>query len=190
MTASRIRDLNDRFRRLGQGNGRLFVTAGVQSRGPVFVAEAICAVRSDDSFEGANDPYGERDFGVVTVKGPKGELSQDLPDEVSVRQEGEELLVERREQRVAVLAARETDHDLFAILDHVVAQDRLTGMVLELLGQCLVIDARIESPLVQAHDEIGVTLVQTEHTHIPKPPRCVQHQPPRSARKRCTSVRR
>jgi hypothetical protein len=71
MTASRIRDLNDRFRRLGQGNGRLFVTAGVQARGPVFVAEAICAVRSDDSFEQANDPYGERDFGVVTVKGTR-----------------------------------------------------------------------------------------------------------------------
>ena len=35
--------------------------------------------------------------GTVTVKGPKGELSQDLPDEVSVRQEGEELLVERRD---------------------------------------------------------------------------------------------
>jgi large subunit ribosomal protein L6 len=35
--------------------------------------------------------------GTVTVKGPKGELAQDLPDEVSVRQEGGELLVERRD---------------------------------------------------------------------------------------------
>ena len=45
MTASRIRDLNDRFRRLRQGHGRLIVTAGVNARGPAFVAEAICAVR-------------------------------------------------------------------------------------------------------------------------------------------------
>lgn len=31
----------------------------------------------------------------VTVKGPKGELSQDIPERVTVRQDGEELLVER-----------------------------------------------------------------------------------------------
>ena len=34
--------------------------------------------------------------GSVTVKGPKGELTQDLPEGVDVRQEGEEILVERR----------------------------------------------------------------------------------------------
>jgi large subunit ribosomal protein L6 len=32
---------------------------------------------------------------TVTVKGPKGELRRDLPDEVTVRQDGEQLLVER-----------------------------------------------------------------------------------------------
>ena len=31
----------------------------------------------------------------VSVKGPKGELSQAVPDAVTVRQEGEELLFER-----------------------------------------------------------------------------------------------
>ena len=31
----------------------------------------------------------------VTVKGPKGQLERDLPGEISIRQEGEELLVER-----------------------------------------------------------------------------------------------
>lgn len=67
MTNNRIRDLNDRFRRLRQGNGKVFVTAGVQARGPVFVAEAICAVRSFDAFSPDNDPYGERDFGAVVV---------------------------------------------------------------------------------------------------------------------------
>ena len=33
--------------------------------------------------------------GTVTVKGPKGELSERLPEGVSARQEGEEILVER-----------------------------------------------------------------------------------------------
>ena len=69
MTASRIRDLNDRFRRLRQGQGRLFVTAGVNARGPAFVAEAICAVRSFEAFSADNDPHGEHDFGAVTVQG-------------------------------------------------------------------------------------------------------------------------
>jgi Protein of unknown function (DUF3768) len=67
MTDNRIRDLNDRFRRLRQGNGKVFVTAGVEARGPVFVAEAICAVRAFDCFTPDNDPYGEHDFGVVPV---------------------------------------------------------------------------------------------------------------------------
>lgn len=68
MTDNRIRDLNDRFRRLRQGNGRVFVTAGLQARGPAFVAQAICAVRSFDAFTPDNDPHGEHDFGVVMVK--------------------------------------------------------------------------------------------------------------------------
>ncbi|MCP4434412.1 MAG: 50S ribosomal protein L6 [Actinomycetia bacterium] len=33
--------------------------------------------------------------GSVTVKGPKGELSQPLPEEVSLRQDGDEIIVER-----------------------------------------------------------------------------------------------
>jgi len=33
--------------------------------------------------------------GRVAVKGPKGELSRDIPGAITVRQEGEELLVER-----------------------------------------------------------------------------------------------
>ena len=33
--------------------------------------------------------------GTVTVKGPKGTLSRDLPGEITVRQEGDTLLVER-----------------------------------------------------------------------------------------------
>jgi len=33
--------------------------------------------------------------GLVTVKGPKGELAQALPERVSVRRDGEEIVVER-----------------------------------------------------------------------------------------------
>ncbi len=33
--------------------------------------------------------------GAVTVKGPKGELSQQIPDTITVRRENDELLVER-----------------------------------------------------------------------------------------------
>jgi large subunit ribosomal protein L6 len=32
---------------------------------------------------------------TITVKGPKGELSRELPEQVTVRQDGDELLVER-----------------------------------------------------------------------------------------------
>ncbi|MBM3683461.1 MAG: 50S ribosomal protein L6 [Actinobacteria bacterium] len=35
------------------------------------------------------------DGGTVTVKGPKGELSHELPEKISVRQDGDQLLVER-----------------------------------------------------------------------------------------------
>ncbi len=35
------------------------------------------------------------DGSTITVKGPKGELHRDVPEQVTVRQDGEELLVER-----------------------------------------------------------------------------------------------
>ena len=71
MTQNRIRDLNDRFRRLRQGNGRVFVTTGVKARGAVFLAEAICSVRTFDMFTAENDPHGEHDFGAVMVNGSR-----------------------------------------------------------------------------------------------------------------------
>jgi Protein of unknown function (DUF3768) len=71
MSKNRIRNLNDRFRRLRQGNGKVFITASVQDRGPLFVAEAICAVRSFDNFTPDNDPHGEHDFGALDVKGTR-----------------------------------------------------------------------------------------------------------------------
>ena len=35
--------------------------------------------------------------GSISVKGPKGELSRDLPERITVRQDGDALLVERRD---------------------------------------------------------------------------------------------
>ena len=71
MTNTRIRDLNDRFRRLRQGSGKVFVTAGIEALGPVFVAEALCAVRAFDAFTPDNDPHGEHDFGAIHVQGTR-----------------------------------------------------------------------------------------------------------------------
>ncbi|MEO0793025.1 MAG: DUF3768 domain-containing protein [Pseudomonadota bacterium] len=68
MTASRIRELNDRFRKLRQGNGRVFVTAGIEAAGPVFMTETIAAVRAFDDFATRNDPHGEHDFGSLCVR--------------------------------------------------------------------------------------------------------------------------
>ena len=71
MTKLRIRDLNDRFRRQRQGNGKVFITASIEAMGPVFVVEALCAVRSFDAFTTDNDPYGQHDFGAVVVRGTR-----------------------------------------------------------------------------------------------------------------------
>lgn len=67
----RIRELNDRFRRDGIGNGSVLVTAGVQASGAAFVFAVLDAVRRFDGFDAGNDPWGERDFGVVEVDGQR-----------------------------------------------------------------------------------------------------------------------
>lgn len=66
-----IRELNDRFRRDGEGDGTLVVTSGLTGNGIDFVREAVAAVRSFDAFTPDNDPYGEHDFGAVEVNGQK-----------------------------------------------------------------------------------------------------------------------
>lgn len=66
-----IRELNDRFRREGFGNGSVMLTIGIQERGREFVLAAIEAVKDFDSFSGDNDPWGEHDFGAVEVVGEK-----------------------------------------------------------------------------------------------------------------------
>jgi hypothetical protein len=66
--STRIAALNDALRK--DPSKPLWVfTAGVMSRGPGFVNGAINAVKAFTSFTADNDPYGEHDFGSVTVDG-------------------------------------------------------------------------------------------------------------------------
>ena len=68
---TRIRELNDRFRMTGQGNGSIVITQGVQDKGLAFIRRAIDAVRTFDDFDRHNDPWGERDFGAIELDGEK-----------------------------------------------------------------------------------------------------------------------
>jgi hypothetical protein len=65
---TRIRALNDAFRRTGQG-GRLYVTPGIQNLGLVPVATLFQLVARYDAFSEDNDPYAEHDFGSLKFQG-------------------------------------------------------------------------------------------------------------------------
>ena len=67
----RVRELNDAFRRNGQGNGTVMLTVGVQGEGQEFLEAAVAAVQAFDAFSEDNDPWGEHDFGAVEVLGQK-----------------------------------------------------------------------------------------------------------------------
>lgn len=78
--SARIRALNDAFRTAGPlwatSLGRRapdeddwLITDGVQSFGPLFVLEAVQAVRSFERFDDGNDPHGEQDFGSFELEG-------------------------------------------------------------------------------------------------------------------------
>ncbi|MEX0320025.1 MAG: DUF3768 domain-containing protein [Ruegeria sp.] len=67
----RIRELNDRFRHEGLGNGRVLLTSGIQERGGAFALAAVTAVRAFNDFSHNNDPWGEHDFGAVEIEGEK-----------------------------------------------------------------------------------------------------------------------
>ena len=67
---SRIRELNDQFRRTFTG-GQVMLTRGVQALGEEAVAEVLTAVRSFSIFSPDNDPYGEHDFGSFEHRGQK-----------------------------------------------------------------------------------------------------------------------
>lgn len=68
---TRIRELNDRFRTTGRGNGNIVVTAGLQERGRPFIRQAVDAVRTYDDFTKDSDPWGEHDFGAFEIDGEK-----------------------------------------------------------------------------------------------------------------------
>lgn len=65
--AGKIALLNDALRKTGFG-GNVLVTSGIQRYGPKFVTEVILAVRRFDAFGKDNDPYGERDFGSLSIR--------------------------------------------------------------------------------------------------------------------------
>jgi len=66
----RIREQNDSFRKT-PSRGPTYLTAGVTARGDEFCKEALAAVARFDGFTSNNDPYGEHDFGSVTISGEK-----------------------------------------------------------------------------------------------------------------------
>ena len=68
--ASRIRELNDLFRTCFIG-GRVLITEGVTALGQDFTSGCVEAVQCFTYFTADNDPYGEHDFGCVTVQGHK-----------------------------------------------------------------------------------------------------------------------
>ncbi|GAB5445477.1 DUF3768 domain-containing protein [Gymnodinialimonas sp.] len=67
----RIRELNDAFRRDGQGNGSVMLTVGIQGEGQEFLEASVAAVQAFEAFSEDNDPWGEHDFGAVEVSGEK-----------------------------------------------------------------------------------------------------------------------
>ena len=64
----RIRDLNDQFRRTGQG-GRQVITPGIQAMGLIAILSLRQQVAAFDAFTEDNDPYGEHDFGSLKFLG-------------------------------------------------------------------------------------------------------------------------
>jgi hypothetical protein len=63
---ARICALNDRLRHDHTG-GRILLTPGITGQGEAFVLAAVDAVARFDEFDINCDPYGERDFGAVSI---------------------------------------------------------------------------------------------------------------------------
>lgn len=66
----RIRELNDAFRRTGEG-GRVLFAAGVSALGVAFSHQALALVQRFDAFDESNDPHGEHDFGAFEHNGQR-----------------------------------------------------------------------------------------------------------------------
>ncbi len=64
----RVRALNDLLRRYHRG-GTIMLTAGIQALDERTIRGVDTAIAAFDAFTPDNDPYGEHDFGSVTVAG-------------------------------------------------------------------------------------------------------------------------
>src|SRR5215207_1281258 len=67
---SRIRDLNDHLRCSLTG-GMLVMTKGIIALGAKRQMAILSAIAAYGTFDPDNDPYGERDFGALTVEGER-----------------------------------------------------------------------------------------------------------------------
>ncbi len=69
-TAQRIKELNDAFRRTGEG-GRMLLTAGIGALPVQHQVEILMRVRAHDEFTEDNDPHREHDFGSFDHAGAR-----------------------------------------------------------------------------------------------------------------------
>lgn len=67
-SAESIAQLNDKLRKTGRG-GQVMVTRGVTALPGFDAVELMTALAAYDSFDEANDPHGERDFGGADLWG-------------------------------------------------------------------------------------------------------------------------
>src|SRR5215212_5011989 len=70
VAVSRIRDLNDQLRRSLTG-GMLVMTRGIIALGAKRQLAILSAIAAFDAFSPENDPYGEHDFGALTIEGER-----------------------------------------------------------------------------------------------------------------------
>jgi hypothetical protein len=82
----RIADLNDKFRKSLVIGGRAYMTAGVNAKGPEFVAKALVKVIAFNEFNADNDPHCEHDFGSFELAGEKLFWKIDLYERELVKQ--------------------------------------------------------------------------------------------------------
>jgi hypothetical protein len=69
MSAAKIAELNDQFRKHSVGNGRVMVTRSIRELGPAFERAVLFKVRAFDAFTAENDPHHEHDFGSFELEG-------------------------------------------------------------------------------------------------------------------------
>jgi hypothetical protein len=67
--AKRIAALNDKFRKGLATSGRVYVTRGVNDKGPEFVSKALAKVIAFDDFNADNDPRQRHEFGNFGLEG-------------------------------------------------------------------------------------------------------------------------